>query len=205
VDGDQSSLHEVAAKAAAAAHNVAFIPLTDLAVAWYNSLGSQAACLKFHANDSDATHTNLVGAQKLAALVAGSIQSQNLPLAKYLRPGAVEALSPTSVPAATGGGSSGGGGAPTGGGSSGGGASSSGGSSSGGAGNNGGGSMAIECGTTMCPMPMACCEPMVDGGGGGGTKSCVVGCNYTTEVQLCGNSNDCQAGPPNCVNGICVN
>ena len=206
VDGDQSSLHEVAAKAAAAAHNVAFIPLTDLAVAWYNSLGSQAAALKFHANDSDATHTNLVGAQKLAALVAGSIQSQNLPLAKYLRPGAIEALSPTPVPAATGGGSSGGGVAPAGGGSSGGGGgSSSGGSSSGGAGNNGGGSMAIQCGATTCPMPMACCEPMLDGGGGGGTKSCEVGCDYTTEVQLCGNSNDCQAGPPNCVNGICVN
>jgi lysophospholipase L1-like esterase len=104
-DGDQSSLHEAAAKAAAAAHNVAFIPLTDLTVDWYNTLGSQAAALKFHADDSDATHTNLVGAQKIAALVAGSIQSQNLPLAQYLRPGAVEALSPITVPATTDGGS----------------------------------------------------------------------------------------------------
>jgi len=85
-DGDQSSLHEAAAKAAAAAHNVAFIPLTTLTVAWYNTLGSQAAALKFHANDSDATHTNLVGAAKIASIVAANIQSQNLPLAKYLRP-----------------------------------------------------------------------------------------------------------------------
>jgi hypothetical protein len=40
--------------------------------------------------DSDATHTNLVGAQKLASLVANNIKAQNLPLAQYLR---LEALS----------------------------------------------------------------------------------------------------------------
>ncbi len=196
MDGDQSSLHEVAAKAAAAAHNVAFIPLTDLTVAWYNTLGSQAAALKFHANDSDATHSNLPGAQKVAALVASSIESQGLPLAKYLRPGAAEALSPIPVSATTGGGA----GAATGAGSSGGG----GGGAAGGAGNAGGGSMSIQCGATMCAMPSACCEPMPDAGGKI-TPSCLVGCDYTTQVQLCGNSNDCQAGPPNCVNGICVN
>ncbi len=206
VDGDQSSLHEAAGKAAAAAHNVAFIPLTDLAVTWYNTLGSQAAALKFHANGTDATHTNLAGGQKLAALVAGSIQSQNLPLAKYLRPGAVAALSPIPVPATTGGGTV----APAGGSSSGGGAGSSGSGSSGGggassgAGNNGGGSMSTQCGATMCAMPSVCCESMPDAGGTK-TMSCLVGCDYTTQVQLCGNSNDCQAGPPNCVNGICVN
>ncbi|MGA3121003.1 MAG: GDSL-type esterase/lipase family protein [Polyangiaceae bacterium] len=190
-DGDQSSLHEVAAKAAAAAHNVAFIPLTDMTVDWYNTLGSQAACLKFHANDSDATHTNLVGGQKIAALVAGSMQAQGLPLAKYLRPGAVEALAPIPIPAidggtatATGGGSPGDGGA------------------SGGAG--GGASKSIQCGATMCGDPSVCCESMPDAGGTQ-TPACVVGCDYTTQVQLCGNSNDCQAGPPNCVNGICAN
>jgi lysophospholipase L1-like esterase len=189
-DGDQSSLHEVAAKAAAAAHNVGYIPLTDLTVAWYNTLGSQAACLKFHANDSDATHTNLVGGQKIAALVAGSIQSQGLPLAQYLRPGAVEELSPIAVPATTDGG------APAGGGSSS--------SASSGGGNGGGGSMSIACGATMCDMPNACCESMPDAGTKQG-PTCLVGCDYTTQVQLCGNSNDCQAGPQNCVNGICVN
>jgi len=203
-DGDQSSLHEVAAKAAAAAHNVAFIPLTDLAVAWYNTLGSQAAALKFHANGTDATHTNLAGGQKIAALVAGSIQSQNLPLAKYLRPGAVEALSPTPVPATTDGGSSGSGSSGSAssgsdGGSSGSGTSGGGGASSGDTG--GGGSMATQCGATMCAMPSVCCESA----SGIKTMSCLVGCDYTTQVQLCGNSNDCQAGPPNCVNGICVN
>jgi lysophospholipase L1-like esterase len=205
VDGDQSSLHEAAGKAAAAAHNVAFIPLTDLAVTWYNTLGSQAAALKFHANGTDATHTNLAGGQKLAALVAGSIESQNLPLAKYLRPGAVAALSPIPVPATTGGGTV----APTGGSSSGGGAGSSGSGSSGGggssgAGNNGGGSISTQCGATMCPSPSVCCESMPDAGGTK-TMACLVGCDYTTQVQVCGNSNDCQAGPPNCVNGICVN
>jgi lysophospholipase L1-like esterase len=85
-DGDQSSLHAVSAMGAAMAEGVAYVDLTALSTAWYNTLGSQAAALKFHANDSDATHTNLVGAEKLASLVAGSIKSQNLPLAKYLRP-----------------------------------------------------------------------------------------------------------------------
>jgi lysophospholipase L1-like esterase len=85
-DGDQSSLHAVAAKAAAAAHNVAYIDLTALSTAWYNTLGSQAAALKFHANDSDATHTNLVGGEKLAGLVTTDMKTQNLPIAKYLRP-----------------------------------------------------------------------------------------------------------------------
>ncbi len=83
---DQSSLHAAAAKAAAAAQKVAYIDLTSLSTAWYNSLGSAAAALKFHANGSDQTHTNLQGAAKLAALVAGDMKAQNLPLAKYLRP-----------------------------------------------------------------------------------------------------------------------
>ena len=86
MEGDQSSLHAAAAKAAAAAKNVAYIDLTTLTIAWYNSLGSQAAGLKFHANGTDATHTNLAGATKIAELVAGEIKKQNLGLAKYLRP-----------------------------------------------------------------------------------------------------------------------
>ncbi len=86
VEGDQSSLHSAAAKAAAAAKNVAYIDLTTLSIAWYNTLGSQAAALKFHANGTDATHTNLAGALKIASLVAGDIKKQNLPLAQYLRP-----------------------------------------------------------------------------------------------------------------------
>jgi lysophospholipase L1-like esterase len=84
--GDQSSLHAAAAKAAAAAKNVAYIDLTALSTAWYNTLGSKAAALKFHALGSDGTHTNLAGADKLAGLVANDIKTQNLPLAKYLRP-----------------------------------------------------------------------------------------------------------------------
>jgi len=82
---DQSSLHAAAAKAAAAAKGCAYIDLTALSVAWYNSLGSASAALKFHANGSDVTHTNLAGADKLAGLVASAVKTQNLGLAKYLR------------------------------------------------------------------------------------------------------------------------
>ena len=71
--------------AAAAAKGCAYIDLTALSVAWYNSLGSSSAALKFHALGSDVTHTNPAGADKLAALVAGAIKTQNLGLAKYLR------------------------------------------------------------------------------------------------------------------------
>ena len=42
--------------------------------------------MKFYANGTDATHTNLAGAAKIAELVAGEIKKQNLGLAKYLRP-----------------------------------------------------------------------------------------------------------------------
>jgi lysophospholipase L1-like esterase len=84
-DGDQSSLHAVSAMDAAMAEGVAYIDLTSLSTAWYNTLGSQAAALKYHADDSDATHTNLVGGEKLASLVANNMKAQNLPIAKYLR------------------------------------------------------------------------------------------------------------------------
>jgi lysophospholipase L1-like esterase len=82
---DQSSLHAAAAKAAATAKGCAYIDLTALSTAWYNSLGSLSAALKFHANGSDLTHTNLAGADKLAGLVAGAIKTQNLGLTTYLR------------------------------------------------------------------------------------------------------------------------
>lgn len=88
-DGDQSSLHAAAAQAAATAENVPYVDLTSLSTAWYNTLGSQAAALKYHANDSDATHTNLIGAEKLASLVANNMMTQNLPIAKYLRQSAL--------------------------------------------------------------------------------------------------------------------
>jgi lysophospholipase L1-like esterase len=89
MEGDQSSLHAAAAQAAAMAKGAAYIDLTALSVAWYNSLGSKTEALKYHANMSDATHTNLAGGEKIAALVAGDIKKQNLPLAKYLRAGTV--------------------------------------------------------------------------------------------------------------------
>ncbi len=85
VEGDQSSLHAAAAQAAAAAKSVAYIDLTTLSTAWYNSLGSQAAALQFHANDSDVTHTNIAGAVEIAGLVTTAMKNQNIPLARYLR------------------------------------------------------------------------------------------------------------------------
>ncbi|MES1207390.1 MAG: GDSL-type esterase/lipase family protein, partial [Pseudomonadota bacterium] len=82
----QTSLHAAAAAAAAASKKVAYIDLTALSTAWYNTLGGSAEALKFHAKGTDVTHTNLPGADKLAALVAAEIKKQDLGLAKYLRP-----------------------------------------------------------------------------------------------------------------------
>ena len=84
--GDQSGLHGAAAAGAAAANGVAFIDMSALSTARYNQLGAKAAALKFHAGGTDATHTNMAGATKLASLVAGAIKTQNLGLATYLRP-----------------------------------------------------------------------------------------------------------------------
>ena len=84
--GDQSTLHAAAAKAAAAAANppVPFIDLTALSTTWYNTMTLAQAKL-FHADHSDATHTDLEGATKLAGLVAQAIKDQNIGLAQYLR------------------------------------------------------------------------------------------------------------------------
>jgi lysophospholipase L1-like esterase len=103
--GDQSSLHAVSAMGAAAAKKVPYIDLTALSTAWYNTLGSKAAALKFHANGTDATHTNLAGATMLASIVAGAIKTQNLGLAPYLR---ANVGSPTGTGGASGGGGAGG-------------------------------------------------------------------------------------------------
>jgi lysophospholipase L1-like esterase len=103
--GDQSGLHPASAKGAAAAKKIPYIDLTSLSTAWYNSLGSKAAALKFHANGSDATHTNLAGGTMLASIVANAIKTQNLGLAPYLR-GNVS--STTGTGGASGGGGSGG-------------------------------------------------------------------------------------------------
>ncbi len=48
-------------------------------------LGSKAEAMKFHANGTDATHTNLAGAEKLAGIVAQAIKDQKVALAQYLR------------------------------------------------------------------------------------------------------------------------
>jgi lysophospholipase L1-like esterase len=85
MDGSQASLHAISAMNASVAKMVPFIDLTALSTTWYNSLGSQAAALKFHANGTDATHTNLAGATMIASIVANAIKTQNLGLAKYLR------------------------------------------------------------------------------------------------------------------------
>jgi DNA sulfur modification protein DndE len=81
----QTSLHAAAAKAAAAAKNCPYIDLTALSTAWYNTLPDVKTALSFHANGGG-THTNLAGADKLAQLLAAEIKTQNIGLAKYLRP-----------------------------------------------------------------------------------------------------------------------
>jgi DNA sulfur modification protein DndE len=81
---DQSSLHAAAAKTAADSKKCDYVDLTALSTAWYQSIGETAA-MTFHANGG-ATHTNLAGADKLAALLAKAIKDQNIGLAKYLRP-----------------------------------------------------------------------------------------------------------------------
>jgi lysophospholipase L1-like esterase len=82
---DQTSLHAAAAKAIATANNIPYIDLTALSTAWYDTLGSKATEMTFHANGTDQTHTNLPGAEKLAGLVAKAIKDQNIGLAQYLR------------------------------------------------------------------------------------------------------------------------
>jgi lysophospholipase L1-like esterase len=83
--GDQSSLHAAAAKAAAAAKNCPYIDLTALSSAWYNSLTMSASAAQAMYHQGGATHTNLLGADKLAGLLAKAIKDQNIGLAKYLR------------------------------------------------------------------------------------------------------------------------
>ena len=84
--GDQSSLHAAAAQAAAVAHSVPYIDLTALSSTWYdNVIKTKALALTYHANGSDATHTNLLGADKLAGLIANAIKTQNIGLAASLR------------------------------------------------------------------------------------------------------------------------
>jgi hypothetical protein len=74
------------AEAAAAAHSVPYIDLTALSSTWYDTVvKTKALALTYHANGSDATHTNLLGADKLAGLIANAIKTQNIGLAVYLR------------------------------------------------------------------------------------------------------------------------
>ena len=83
--GSQAGLHAVSAAGAAKSKGVDYIDLTALSTAWYNMLGSKAEAMKFHANGTDATHTNLAGAEKLAGIVAQAIKDQKVALAQYLR------------------------------------------------------------------------------------------------------------------------
>jgi lysophospholipase L1-like esterase len=83
--GDQSGLHAAAAKAAAAAKSCPYIDLTALSTAWYNSLTIDAKAAQAMYHQGGATHTNLLGADKLAGLLAKAIKDQNIGLAKYLR------------------------------------------------------------------------------------------------------------------------
>jgi lysophospholipase L1-like esterase len=103
------SLHEASAMGAAAAKKVPFIDLTALSTAWYNTLGSKAAALKFHANGTDATHTNLAGGTMIASIVANAIKTQNLGLVPYLRGNVSSSTTGTGGASGAGGGTGSGG------------------------------------------------------------------------------------------------
>jgi lysophospholipase L1-like esterase len=84
--GDQSSLNAAAAQAAATAGGVPFIDLTALSSDWYDNVcKTKTVAMTYHANGSDATHTNLPGGEQLAGLVVKAMKDQNIGLAKYLR------------------------------------------------------------------------------------------------------------------------
>jgi lysophospholipase L1-like esterase len=86
--GDQSSLHAVSAATAATNKGVPYIDLTALSTAWYNGLGmtKTEVLAAYHAGGTDATHTSIPGAEKLAGLVAGEIKTQKIAgLVEYLR------------------------------------------------------------------------------------------------------------------------
>jgi hypothetical protein len=54
-------------------------------------------------------------------------------------------------------------------------------------------------------MPNACCRPITATGKNATSQEmCLVACDYTAQVQLCNNDNDCQACPQYCVKGICT-
>jgi len=82
--GDQSSLHTADMQAVATAQKVEYIDLTSITTTWYNQLGPNG-WQAYHALGSDATHTNLAGANKISAFVADAIRTQKLSLAPYLR------------------------------------------------------------------------------------------------------------------------
>ena len=82
--GDQSSLHSAEMQAVATAQKVDYIDLTSITTTWYNQLGP-SGWQAYHALGTDPTHTNLAGANKIAAFVADAIRTQKLSLSRYLR------------------------------------------------------------------------------------------------------------------------
>jgi lysophospholipase L1-like esterase len=81
---DQSSLHAGETQAVATAQKVDYIDLTSITTTWYNQLGP-SGWQAYHALGTDATHTNLAGANKIAGFVADAIRTQKLGPSRYLR------------------------------------------------------------------------------------------------------------------------
>jgi len=80
----QSSLHCADTQAVASAQNVAYIDLTAITTTWYNQLGPNGWQI-YHALGTDKTHTNALGATKIAGFVSTAMATQKIGPYTYLR------------------------------------------------------------------------------------------------------------------------
>jgi len=80
----QSSLHSADMQAVATSQSVAYIDLTSITTTWYNTLGPSGWQM-YHALGTDSTHTNALGATKIAGFVTTAMASQMIGPYTYLR------------------------------------------------------------------------------------------------------------------------
>jgi transcription termination factor NusA len=87
---DEATVNELRARARnalltqalASEEKVALIDLTAMSKDFYEALGKEKSGAAF--KEGDGTHHSNYGAYELAKMIAGSMKTQNLPLAKYL-------------------------------------------------------------------------------------------------------------------------
>jgi lysophospholipase L1-like esterase len=76
-----------AVRAVAREEDLPLIDLNAMSAAFYEALGPERARLAFAQHGNDATHHNGYGAYEMARCIVSAIRAQELPLARYLRPG----------------------------------------------------------------------------------------------------------------------